>query len=56
MMRVVKHWSRLPREVVEYLSPVIQNQAGHGPELPALGDPGLSTDLGLGDPQKSLPT
>lgn len=34
----------------------IQNQTGHGTEHPALADAVLSRYLGLGDPQRSLPS
>lgn len=36
-VRVVKHWAKMPRAVVEYVSIDNQNQTDHGPGQPALG-------------------
>jgi len=34
----------------------IQDPAGHCPVQPVLGDPASAGEVGLGDPQRSLPT
>lgn len=38
-IRVIKHWHRVPREVVKSACGPIQKPSGHSPGHPALGDP-----------------
>lgn len=47
-VKVVKHWSQFPREVVESPSWGIQNLTGHDPEPPTVVDPHLSMEGGPG--------
>lgn len=42
----VKHWNRLPRELVDSVFESVQNPAWHSPEQPALVDPVLNGETG----------
>ena len=58
-VRVGKHWSRLPRSVVEVHAGILagfQKLTGQGPEQPAVIDPALSRVVGLDHLQSFLPT
>ena len=54
---MIKDWKNQPRDVVESASlGDTQNQGGRDPGRPGLAHPALSSDVGLDDLQRCLPT